>query len=51
MFKDYKRYLDKIFWLFMSKNIAITLTKSFIGYLLVNLLGFYVNRFGYNITV
>ena len=32
----------------MFKNITISLTKSFIGYPLVNLLGFQVNGFGYS---
>ena len=49
-FKDYKCYLDKIFWLFVFKNIAIALMKFFIGYPLVDLLGFCVNGFGYSIT-
>ena len=49
-FEDHKRHLDEIFRLFVSKNIAIAPTKSFIGYPLVDLLGFRVNGFGYSTT-
>jgi predicted HAD superfamily hydrolase len=30
--KEYKRYIEAIFSLFKSKNIALIPTKSFIGY-------------------
>lgn len=48
--EDYKKYLRKIFKLFISKNIAISPSKSFVGYLNVELLGFRVDRFGLSNT-
>ncbi|AEO59605.1 hypothetical protein MYCTH_2067066, partial [Thermothelomyces thermophilus ATCC 42464] len=41
--EDYIRYLKTIFNLFRKKNIAISPTKLYIGYLNVELLGFRVD--------
>ena len=49
-FEEHQRHLREIFGLFVSKNIAISPTKSFIGYPSVDLLGFRVNGFGYSTT-
>ena len=44
------RYLSTIFGIFCDKNITIAPTKSFIGYLSVELLGFYVDSFSLTTT-
>ncbi len=42
-FKDYIEYLNSIFSLFQEKNIGFNIKKSFIGYLFIELLGFYID--------
>jgi hypothetical protein len=44
--KDHLRHLEKMFQLFISRNIAINPKKSFIGYPSVELLGFVIDAFG-----
>jgi predicted HAD superfamily hydrolase len=44
--KEYKRYLEAIFSLFKSKNIALAPTKLFISYPSIELLRFYIDLFG-----
>lgn len=41
--EEYKRHLRRIFELFLSKNIVISPSKSFVGYLNVELLGFRID--------
>lgn len=48
--EDHKKHLRKIFKLFISKNIAISPSKSFVGYPNVELLGFRVDGFGLSNT-
>ena len=48
--EEYERYLRRIFKLFLSKNIAISPSKSFVGYPNVELLGFRVDGLGLSIT-
>ena len=48
--EQYKQYLKTIFWLFLSKNIAISPAKSYIAYLDIELLGFRVNSLGLTTT-
>lgn len=43
--EEHKAHLREIFKLFQSKNITISLNKSFLGYPSVKLLGFIVNTF------
>ena len=49
-FKDYNKYLRTVFSLFEEKNININLKKLFIGYLSVELFGFYIDVFGIYFT-
>ncbi|AEO64500.1 uncharacterized protein THITE_2023573, partial [Thermothielavioides terrestris NRRL 8126] len=42
----YTKYLETIFSFFEKKNISIALAKSYIIYPSVELLSFYVDRFG-----
>jgi len=49
-FEDYVQHLYDIFSLFVKKNISISLEKSFLGYLSVELLGFYVDSLGLLMT-
>ena len=49
-FEDYIQHLHDIFSLFVKKNISISLEKSFLGYLSVELLGFYVDSLGLSTT-
>ncbi|KAK3402851.1 hypothetical protein B0T20DRAFT_344550, partial [Sordaria brevicollis] len=44
--EDYFRYFDVIFSLFISKNIVLSLKKSYFKYPNIKLLGFYINNFG-----
>ncbi|KAK3498102.1 uncharacterized protein B0T23DRAFT_309579, partial [Neurospora hispaniola] len=44
--KDYLKYFNTIFTLFIKKNILISLKKSFINFLNVKLLGFCINALG-----
>ena len=48
--EDHLRDLDAVFKTFSRKNIAISPTKSFIGYPSVELLRFYVDSFGLTTT-
>jgi len=43
IFKDHCKYLKMIFSLFEEKNININLEKLYIGYLFIELLGFYID--------
>ncbi len=43
MFNNYIEHLKDIFSLFREKNININLKKSYIGYLTVELLGYYID--------
>ena len=47
---NHLKYLDDIFTLFESRDIALSPAKSFIGYPSIELLGFYVNAFGLSLT-
>ncbi|AEO69612.1 uncharacterized protein THITE_2053570, partial [Thermothielavioides terrestris NRRL 8126] len=49
--EDYIRYLNTIFSLFADKNIALSLTKLYIGYLSVELFSFYVDSLGFTTAV
>ena len=49
-FGFYKQHLETIFALFEAKRIALSPTKSFIGYPNVELLGFYVDSLGLSTT-
>ncbi|AEO65780.1 uncharacterized protein THITE_2036388, partial [Thermothielavioides terrestris NRRL 8126] len=42
----YIKHLETVFSLFKKKNIFIAFTKSYIVYPSIELLGFYVDRFG-----
>jgi len=42
-FKDYIEHLNSVFSLFQKKNIGFNIEKSFIGYLFVELLRFYID--------
>ncbi|AEO64502.1 uncharacterized protein THITE_2037951, partial [Thermothielavioides terrestris NRRL 8126] len=42
----YTKYLETIFNLFKKNNISIALAKSYIVYPSIELLSFYINRFG-----
>ncbi|KAK3485052.1 uncharacterized protein B0T23DRAFT_327432, partial [Neurospora hispaniola] len=44
--KDYIKYLNTIFILFILKNIVLSLKKFYFGYPNVELLDFYINNFG-----
>ncbi len=44
------KYLETVFSLFEEKNININLEKSFIDYLSVELLGFYIDTFDIHFT-
>ncbi len=46
IFEDHCQYLEEIFMLFWEKSVSINPEKSFIGYLSVELLGFYVDSLG-----
>ncbi len=48
---NHLKHLDDIFTLFKSRDIVLSLTKSFIRYPLIKLLGFYINTFGLSLTV
>ncbi|KHE83327.1 hypothetical protein GE21DRAFT_1211261, partial [Neurospora crassa] len=48
--KDYFKYLDTIFNLFISKNIVFSPKKSYLAYPNIELLSFYVNGFGLSTT-
>ncbi len=43
IFKDHRKYLKTIFSLFEEKNININPEKSYIGYLFIELLSFYID--------
>jgi len=43
IFNDYIEHLEDIFSLFRKKNISINLKKSYIGYLTVELLKYYID--------
>ncbi len=43
IFNDYIEYLEDIFSLFWKKNISINLKKSYIEYLMVELLRYYID--------
>ncbi len=43
IFKDYIEYLNSVFSLFQEKNIGFNIEKSFIGYLFIELLRFYID--------
>ena len=45
-FKEHLEYLIKVFAKFKKLYVVLSLIKSFLGYLLVNLLGFKVNSIG-----
>ena len=47
--ENYLRYLNAIFNLFVNKNISLSLKKSFINYLGIEFLNFYINGLGYSI--
>jgi len=49
-FNDYIKHLDDVFRLFTSKNISILPKKLYLGYLLVELLSFYIDSLGLNTT-
>ncbi len=42
-FNDYIEHLEDIFSLFQKKNININFKKSYIGYPIVELLGYYID--------
>lgn len=48
--EEHERHLRRIFELFLSKNIAISPSKSFVGYPNVELLGFRVDGLGLSTT-
>ena len=49
-FNDYIKHLDDVFRLFTSKNILISPKKLYLGYPLVELLGFYIDSLGLSTT-
>ena len=49
-FDDYVKHFDDVFGLFTSKNILISPEKLYLGYPLVELLGFYVDSLGLSTT-
>ncbi len=48
--EDHAKHLESIFKLFKSKNIVLSLYKSYVGYPSVELLGFIVNGLGLSNT-
>ncbi len=44
IFENHYQYLVKIFMFFREKNISINLDKSFISYLLIEFLNFYIDN-------
>ncbi len=50
IFEDHCRYLEEVFILFWKKSVSINPEKSFISYLSVELLDFYIDNLGLYIT-
>ncbi len=46
IFEDHCRHLEEVFILFREKSVSINPEKSFIGYLSVEFLSFYVDSLG-----